>query len=81
MFNPFDSTNGMYVNLLKRTFQSLKASTADEQITEIAQSAYENFIKSENIVLARVEKKRLFDQAFILLLEDMLSNLKKGQKS
>jgi hypothetical protein len=81
MFNPFDSTGGTYFNLLKRTFQSLKTSAADEQITEIARGACESYIESENIVLARAERERLFNQAFILLLEDMLSNLKKGQKS
>lgn len=80
MFNPSDPSSSIYFNLLEKTFQKLKTATADRQIVAMIEEKFETSLKSENIVLTSSEKKRLFNQVFRMLLEDLLSDLSKGQR-
>jgi hypothetical protein len=68
-------TGNSYFDLRKRIFQKIKTSKADEQIMEIAQKAYEDAVKSENIVISRVERERLFISVLQLLWNDINKNV------
>jgi hypothetical protein len=69
----------MYFNLLEKTFQRLKTAAADRQMAAMIREKFENSLNSEDIVLTSSEKKRLFNQVYRMLLEDMLSELNKDQ--
>ena len=73
MQNPFGSEQvpGSYHNLKERMYKKVSANVND-QILAILQNAYENALSSENVVLARAERKRLFDQISRMILEDIL---------
>lgn len=71
MLDPYDPSNGMYVNLRRRMVQNLKASGLEGTILEVAQTAYEATLKTENILLTPVEKKKLFSDVLKLIFEDM----------
>jgi hypothetical protein len=79
MFTPSDSSSGMYFNLLEKTFQRLKTAAADRQMAAMIHEKFETSLKSGDIVLTSSEKKRLFNQVYRMLLEDMLSELNKDQ--
>jgi hypothetical protein len=61
----------MYVNLRRRMVQNLKALGVEDTILEVAQTAYETTLKTENILLTPLEKKKLFSDVLKLLFEDM----------
>ena len=46
-----------------------------DQIFQIVQNAYEDALKTENIILSRAEQKRMFAQILRLMLEDMIKKL------
>ena len=46
-----------------------------DQIFQIVQNAYEDALKTENIILSRTEQKRMFAQILRLMLEDMIKKL------
>jgi hypothetical protein len=71
MMDPYDPSNGMYVNLRRRMVQNLKALGVEGTILEVVQTAYEATLKTENILLTPIEKKKLFSDVLKLLLEDM----------
>lgn len=71
MLNSYDPSDGMYVNLRRRMVQNLKTLGVEGSIIEIAQTAYEKTLKTENILLSPIEKKKLFSDVLKLLLEDM----------
>ncbi|MBL8077844.1 MAG: hypothetical protein JNM55_07775 [Anaerolineales bacterium] len=71
MLNPYDPSNGMYVNLRRRVVQNLKALGIEGSILEVVQTAYEEALRAENIMLAPIEKKKLFSDVLKLLFEDM----------
>ncbi len=71
MLNPYDPSNGMYVNLRRRMVQNLKALGIEGSILEVVQAAYEETLRAENIMLAPIEKKKLFSDVLKLLFEDM----------
>jgi hypothetical protein len=71
MLNAYDPANGMYVNLRRRMVQNLKASGLEGTILNVAQTAYEQTLKAENILLTPVEKRKLFTDVLKLLFEDM----------
>ncbi|MBC7879130.1 MAG: hypothetical protein H7Y59_18315 [Anaerolineales bacterium] len=76
MKNPFGEQQvpGSYHNLKERMFKKVNANVND-QILVILQTAYENALNAENIVLTRPERKRLFSQVLKLVLEDMIKKL------
>jgi hypothetical protein len=71
MMDPYDPSSGMYVNLRRRMVQNLKALGVEGTILEVAQTAYETTLKTENILLTPTEKKKLFSDVLKLLFEDM----------
>lgn len=71
MMNPSNAGDGMYVNLRKRMFQNLKASGLEGSILELAQTAYDQILRAENILLSPLEKKKLFSDVLKLLFDDM----------
>ena len=74
MLNPFDSNKdtGSYINLQKRILQRVQSSDINNQIIEIVHKSYEDALNAENIVLSRVERKRLESQILRLVLENMI---------
>ena len=75
MSNPYDPSNGMYVNLRQRMVQNFKAAGVEGTILEVIQTAYEETLKKENILLTPLEKKKLFSDVLKLLFEDMNNSL------
>lgn len=75
MSNPYDPSNGMYVNLRQRMVQNFKAAGVEGTILEVIQTAYEETLKKENILLTPLEKKKLFSDVLKLLFEDMSNGL------
>jgi hypothetical protein len=73
--NPYDPTDGMYVNLRQRMVQNFKAAGLEGTILEVIQTAYEEILKKENILLTPLEKKKLFSDVLKLLFEDMSNGL------
>ena len=82
MQNPFgpQQVPGSYHNLKERMYKKVSAKVND-RILEIMQIAYEQALASENIVLSRAERKRLFSQISKLVLEDVLKKLDGDSKS
>jgi len=78
MLNPFGSSEipGSYFGLRDRLFKKVKLSNAQSKITELLQTAYEEAIHDENIVLARVERKRLFADITSQILTELAKEIK-----
>lgn len=76
MTNPFGDQQipGSYHNLKERIYKKVSAKVND-QIFVILQTAYENALNEENVVLSRPERKRLFSQILKLVLEDIARKL------
>lgn len=76
MKNPFGDQQvpGSYHNLKERMYKKVSAKVND-QIFVILQTAYENALNEENVVLSRPERNRLFSQILKLVLEDIASKL------
>jgi hypothetical protein len=64
-----------YLDLLKRTYQSLVQEKVDNQLLEVLQQAFEKVFDQNHILLSRAGKKRLFHQASKLVLTDVLAKL------
>lgn len=77
MLNPFTSNNsGSYMGLKHRVFGKLKSSKLDEQISALIQGRYEEVLKSEKIMLSKLERKRLMVDVSVQLLNDLLRQMK-----
>ncbi len=74
-FGPDPESYHSYVNLKKRMFQRVQSAKVYDQIFQIVQKAYEGALNTENIILSRAERKRMFAQILRLVLEDMLKKL------
>jgi hypothetical protein len=78
MKNPFSSESESfhsYVNLKERIFQLIRQGKVYDQIFQVVQSAYEDALGEENILLSRPERARLLSQVLRLMLEDMIKKL------
>ena len=77
MLSPFGPNKdiGSYLNLQQRIFQRVQSPDMNNHIIEIVRKSYEAAIDAENIVLTRVEKKRLLSQILKLVLENMIKRL------
>jgi hypothetical protein len=69
----------MYVNLRRRMVQNLKALGVEGSILEVIQTAYEETLRAENIMLTPIEKRKLFSDVLKLLFEDMNKGLDEKQ--
>jgi hypothetical protein len=76
MKNPFGDQNipGDYRNLKERMYKKVSADVKDQayQLLINLQNSCENALNSENVVLARAERKRLFSQIVKMVMEDVL---------
>ncbi len=71
--------SGSYFDIKNKLVGRLKSSKVDEKISDLLQSAFDEAIKSENIVLASEEKKRLKTQIATEFLDDLSKLLRGGQ--
>jgi len=74
-FGPDPDSFSSYVNLKQRMLQLVQGKKVYDQMFQVVQTAYEEALKTENIVLSRPEQKRMLAQIFRLMLEDMLKKL------
>ena len=82
MRSPFDlSGDGTYVDLRQRVLRALTDGGAKDRMVTIAQHAFDDFIRSENIGLDPAEKKRLFRDVLKSLFEDAGGNAGQGRPS
>ncbi len=83
MLNPFgpQQVPGSYIDLRKRMLQRVQSMKINDQIFEVIQKAYEDALKTENILLSRPERKRLLAQIIKLVLDDMIKKLDDGSVS
>jgi hypothetical protein len=64
-----------YVDLQKQIVRRLKAEKIQPQILEKLETLFEAALAEENIIVSRVERKRLLTRVTRAVLEDMLKNL------
>jgi len=74
-FGPDPESFHSYVNLKKRMLALVQTGQVYDQIFQVVQSAYEDALKAENIVLSHAEQKRMFAQILRAMLEDMIKKL------
>jgi hypothetical protein len=74
-FGPDPDSFSSYINLKKRMLALVQGKKVYDQIFQVVQTAYEEGLKTENIILSRPEQKRMLAQIFRLMLEDMLKKL------
>jgi uncharacterized membrane protein YheB (UPF0754 family) len=77
MKNPFapQQVPDPYFDLQKRILQKVQDAQVNDQIFEVVQKAYEDTLKTENIVLLRQDRKRLLAQILKSVLGDMIKKL------
>jgi hypothetical protein len=79
MMNPFGPQQepglSSYVNLKQRLLKKVQAAKLEDQIFQIVQNAFEDALGKENVVLSRPERKRLFSQILLAVLNDMAGKL------
>ncbi len=80
-FGPEPESYHSYVNLKTRMFQLVQSAKVYDQIFQIVQTAYDDALKTENIILSRAEQKRMFSQILRLMLEDMIKKLDERSSS
>lgn len=64
-----------YVNLKQRILKKVQAAKLEDQIFQIVQNAFEEALDKENVLLSRPERKRLFSQILLAVLNDMAGKL------
>lgn len=71
--------SGSYFDIKNKLVGRLKSSKVDEKISALLQSAFDEAIKSENMVFTRDEQKRLKTQITTEFLDDLSKVLRGGQ--
>ncbi len=80
MLNPFaPNDSGSYAGLKRRVLGKIKSSGITERISALVQETYDEALKSENIVLSKVEKNHLMADVLDRLLDDVSSQMKTDQ--
>lgn len=74
-FGPEQNPLPFFSNLKERMIQRVESAKVNDQIFHVVQSAYEEALKRENIVLSRAESQRLLSQILKHVLDDMMSKL------
>lgn len=84
MLNPFnpqqDPNEFSYLNVQTRVLQNVRTARVNDHIFQIIQNAFEDALKKENIVLIRIEKKRLLALIMKQVLTDMITKLHESSK-
>ena len=85
MKNPFgpqqDPGLYAYANLQSRMLKHVKAARVHDQIFSVVRKAFEDSLKTENIVLTSAEKQRMLAQIMKQVLSDMLAKLEDNSNS
>ncbi len=68
-----------YFDIKNRLVGRFKSSKVDEKISTLLQAAFDEAIRSENIVLTRDDQKRLKTQITTEFLDDLSKLLRGGQ--
>jgi len=74
-FGPEPESFHSYDDLKKRMLALIQTRKVYDQIFQVVQNAYENALNTENVVLSRAERKRMFAQILKAILEDMIQKL------
>ena len=79
MLNPGDLfSSGSYLDLRGRVLQRLRSAKINDQVFELVQNAYESALDLDNLVLSRLEKRRLLAEILKTVLDDMNQRLDGG---
>lgn len=74
-FGPDPDSFHSYVDLKKRMLALVRTGKVYDQIFQVVQTAYDDALKTEGILLSSAEKKHMFSQILRAMLEDMLKKL------
>ena len=74
-FGPEPESFHSYVNLKKRMLALVQTGKVYDQIFQVVQKAYDDALKTENVLLSSAEKKHMFFQILRAMLEDMIKKL------
>lgn len=76
MLNPGDLfQSGSYRELRGRMLRRLHAAKIDDHVFEVVEAAFSGALAEENVVLSRVEKRRLLADVLRSVLEEMDAKL------
>ena len=74
-FGPDPEPFHSYVNLKQRMLALVQTGKVYDQIFQVVQKAYDDALRTENILLSSAEKKIMLSQILRVMLEDMLQKL------
>lgn len=84
MLNPFGPQRepglSSYINLKQRMLQKMQSTNVNDQIFQVVQNAFEQAMNTENILLSRPERKKLFSQILRSVLEEMVQKIDNSTK-
>ena len=69
--------SGSYLDLRVRVLQRLNSAHINDQVFELVQAAYEDALSVDNVVLSRIERRRLLADVLSAVVEDMSKRLAK----
>ena len=76
MLNPGDLfQSGSYYELHGRVLQRLHAAKINDHVFEVVEAAFSGALAEENVVLSRLEKRRLLADVLKSVLEEMDAKL------
>jgi len=79
MLNPDRAfSSGSYTDVRKRILVRLCSAGVNDKVLRVLQSAYEDALAVENLVLSRVERKRLLVHVLKSQLKELGQQLDKG---
>ncbi len=67
--------SGSYLDLRGRVLQRLHSARINDQVFELVQNAYDNALSVDNVVLSRVERRRLLAEVLRYVVEDISKRL------
>ncbi len=67
--------SGSYLDLRGRVLQRLHSARINDQVFELVQNAYDNALSMDNVVLSRVERRRLLAEVLRYVVEDISKRL------
>ena len=73
-----DDHSGSYFDLRRRLLQRLRSAKVKDQVFELVQNAFEKALEVDNLVLSRLERKRLLREVLKAVVEDMNKQLDEG---
>lgn len=74
-FGPEPDSFHSYIELKKRILTLVRTGNVYNQIFQVVQTAYDEALKPENVLLSSAEKKIMFSQILKAILEDTLEKV------